>query len=316
MEKSYYKSPIGVLEIICEKDALISLKLVKKVDKSDNETVLIKEVRTQLNEYFSGKRKIFDIKINPQGTKFQKLVWKELQKIQYGKTKSYSEIAVAAGNKNAQRAVGSACNKNPILIIIPCHRVISKNGSLGGFEYGINIKEKLLNLENKTKNECKSFAPSIDNNSHILILGSMPGVKSLEEQQYYAHPQNRFWKVMGAICNEPKLHEFDYDLKLKTLLKNNIALWDTIKSCKREGSLDSDIQNETPNDIRKLLKKYPYIKTICLNGNKSYSAFKKYFPDLLEKYNCYKMPSTSPANARYSLDKLITDWNNFSSLLD
>jgi hypoxanthine-DNA glycosylase len=157
-------------------------------------------------------------------------------------------------------------------------------------------------------NNCKSFKPSIDNNSHILILGSMPGVKSLEEQQYYAHPQNRFWKVMGVICSEPKLHELNYDLKLKILLKNNIALWDTIKSCKREGSLDSDIQNETPNNIRKLLKMYPNIKTICLNGNKSYSAFKEYFPELSEKYNCRKMPSTSPANARYSLDKLIEEW--------
>lgn len=158
-------------------------------------------------------------------------------------------------------------------------------------------------------NKCKSFAPSIDNNSRILILGSMPGVKSLEKCQYYAHPQNRFWKVMGAICNEPDLPEFDYDIKLKTLLKNNIALWDTIKSCKRNGSLDSDIQNEIPNDIRKLLKKYPNIKTICLNGNKSYSAFKKYFSELLEKYNCHKMPSTSPANARYSLNSLIKEWS-------
>lgn len=157
-------------------------------------------------------------------------------------------------------------------------------------------------------NNCKSFKPSIDSNSKILILGSMPGVKSLEQQQYYAHPQNRFWKVMAQICNESNLAKFDYALKLKTLLKNNIALWDTIKSCKREGSLDSDIQNEIPNDIRNLLKKYPNIQAIYLNGNKSYSAFKKYFPDLLEKYNCYKKPSTSPANARYSLNKLIKEW--------
>ena len=95
------------------------------------------------------------------------------------------------------------------------------------------------------------------------------------------------------------------------LLNNNIALWDTIKTCKREGSLDSDIQNETPNDIRKLLKLYPNIKTICLNGNKSYSAFKKYFPDLLKKYTCHKMPSTSPANAKYNLDKLILKWKTY-----
>ena len=157
-------------------------------------------------------------------------------------------------------------------------------------------------------NNCKSFKSSIDNESKILILGSMPGVKSLEKQQYYAHPQNRFWKVMSVICNEPKLSELDYETKLKILLNSNIALWDTIKSCKREGSLDSDIQNEKPNDIRKLLKTYPNIETICLNGNKSYSAFKKYFPDLLDKYTCYKMPSTSPANARYSLDILMREW--------
>ena len=94
-------------------------------------------------------------------------------------------------------------------------------------------------------NNCKSFKPSIDNNSKILILGSIPDVKSLEEQQYYAHPQNRFWKVLGSICNELQLYELDYDVKLKTFLKNNIALWDTIKTCKREGSLDSDIQDET-----------------------------------------------------------------------
>ena len=162
---------------------------------------------------------------------------------------------------------------------------------------------------------CKSFKPSIDNNSKILILGSMPGVKSLEEQQYYAYPQNRFWKVMGSLCNEPKLSELNYDLKLHTLLKNNIALWDTIKTCKREGSLDSDIQNEKPNDIRTLLKKYPNIKTICLNGNKSFDAFKKYFPDLFEKYNCCKMPSTSPANARFSLDKLVMNWEIINKII-
>lgn len=157
---------------------------------------------------------------------------------------------------------------------------------------------------------CRSFLSSIDDSSQILILGSMPGVKSLEEQQYYAHPQNRFWKVMGAICNEPNLHQLDYQQKLKILLQNNIALWDIIKSCKRDGSLDSDIQNETPNDIYGLLKKVPKLKIICLNGNKSYSTFKKYFPDLLEKYSCHKMPSTSPANAKYSLDTLIKYWSS------
>ncbi len=158
-------------------------------------------------------------------------------------------------------------------------------------------------------NNCESFLPCANSASEILILGSMPGVKSLEKQQYYAHPQNRFWKVMAWVCGVSDLTKSNYCEKLKTLLENNIALWDVVKSCKRKGSLDSDISNEIPNDIRTFLKKYPKIKTIYLNGGKSYSLFKKYFPDLLEKYDCFKLPSTSPANARYNLENLIKEWN-------
>ena len=148
MEKSYYKSPIGILEIICENNKLVSLKLVDYCEKTSVETDFIKDIKNQLDEYFSGKRKVFDIKINPTGTDFQKLVWKELQNIPYGKTKSYSEVAESIGNKNTQRAIGNACNKNPIMIIIPCHRVVSKNNNLGGYAYGSIIKQKLLNVEN------------------------------------------------------------------------------------------------------------------------------------------------------------------------
>ena len=158
--------------------------------------------------------------------------------------------------------------------------------------------------------ECRSFLPSIDGTSEVLVLGSMPGVKSLNEQQYYAHPQNRFWKVMGKICCCENLQELEYKKKLQILLDNKIALWDVIQSCEREGSLDSNIQNEKPNEISKLLKQYKNIKIICLNGNKSYSAFKKHFPELLKKYKCVKLPSTSPANARYRLDDLIKEWRN------
>ena len=146
MEKSYYKSPIGILEIICENNELVSLKLVDYYEKSNVETDFIKDIKNQLNEYFLG-----DIKINPKGTDFQKRVWSELQKIPYGETISYSEISMLIGNKNAQRAVGSACNKNPIIIIVPCHRVISKNGNIGGFAYGNQLKQKLIATENKFK---------------------------------------------------------------------------------------------------------------------------------------------------------------------
>lgn len=156
--------------------------------------------------------------------------------------------------------------------------------------------------------DCKSFSPKINSNCKVLILGSMPGIKSLEAQEYYAHPQNRFWKVLGVICNCENLHNLKYDEKIEILLANGFALWDTIKFCKREGSLDSAIIEEKPNDIRGLLKKYPDIKTVCLNGNKSFDTFKKNFPDLIMKYNCIKMPSTSPANAKFRIDNLISEW--------
>lgn len=148
MEKFYYKSPVGNLEIICEDNELVSLKLSGNTFKAGIDTALVRNIKLQLDEYFSGKRQKFDIKINPKGTEFQKKVWNELRKIPYGCTKSYSEIAVATGNPNAQRAVGSACNKNPVMIIIPCHRVISKSGNIGGFAYGNRIKQKLLATEN------------------------------------------------------------------------------------------------------------------------------------------------------------------------
>lgn len=161
MKKYYYNSPIGIMEIICTENTLYSLKIIDKFDVSDKETDFSRNIKTQLEEYFLGKRKNFDININIQGTDFQKQVWQELQKIPFGKTQSYSEIAQLVGRKNAQRAVGSACNKNPIMIIIPCHRIISKNGNIGGFAYGNFIKQKLLELENHTDSNTPLYLDTI-----------------------------------------------------------------------------------------------------------------------------------------------------------
>ncbi len=163
-------------------------------------------------------------------------------------------------------------------------------------------------------NECISFNPIINQDSKILILGSMPGIKSLEAQEYYAHPQNRFWKIIGILFNVKDLDTQDYTNKTKTLLKNNIALWDTIKFCTREGSLDSAIENEKPNDLDSLLNHYPNIKTICLNGNKAYISLKKYFPKLFEKCSIIKLPSTSPANAKWTIEKLTAEWEKYLKL--
>lgn len=148
LEKFYYKSPIGILEISLGYNVVLGLKVVKNYVKNAEPTDFFTNVATQLDEYFAGSRKHFNLQIQPEGTEFQIKVWDELIKIPYGETKSYQEIAEIIGKPNAQRAVGSACNKNPILLIIPCHRVIAKSGKLTGFAYGLDIKKHLLKLEN------------------------------------------------------------------------------------------------------------------------------------------------------------------------
>lgn len=147
VENFYYKSPIGILEIELENDVVLGLKVVESCSEISLRNGYFAEVTKQLDEYFAGKRTRFDLNISPKGTEFQKKVWAELLKIPYGETKSYQKIAENIGNPNAQRAVGSACNKNPILLIIPCHRVVSKTGKLTGFACGIERKEQLLKLE-------------------------------------------------------------------------------------------------------------------------------------------------------------------------
>ena len=114
---------------------------------------------------------------------------------------------------------------------------------------------------------CIGLRPNIDKDCRALILGSMPGVKSLEAQQYYAHPQNRFWPMMAHLLGEELPSA--YEEKLAMLLRHHIALWDSIGSCEREGSLDSAIRNEQGNDFAALLQEYPGIRAIYFNGGKS-----------------------------------------------
>lgn len=147
----YYNSPIGILEIICSKDALILIEFVDKEKKSEETNALVQKVISQLDEYFRGLREEFDLEILLEGTEFQKQVWKELMKIPYGKTESYKDIAIKIKNEKAVRAVGNANNKNSIPIIVPCHRVIGSNGKLTGYAGGLNKKQWLLEHEKKFK---------------------------------------------------------------------------------------------------------------------------------------------------------------------
>lgn len=150
-----------------------------------------------------------------------------------------------------------------------------------------------------------SFPPIINNESKILILGSIPGVKSLEMKQYYAHPQNKFWKIICDIFNEE--FTFDYAERIKILEKYHIALWDVIDTCERKGSLDSEIRNDEANRIEELLQNFPSIKVIFCNGQKSYKNLIK----ILSKdfhLPIIALPSTSPAHASLKYEEKLLSW--------
>jgi len=115
-------------------------------DWIENRSCFEDQIR-QVEEYLKGNRKTFNMKLNPEGSEFQKKVWRELCKIPYGETAKYKEIAALIGNSNASRAVGAANGKNPIPIIIPCHRVVGSDGKLTGYAFGLGIKQKLISLE-------------------------------------------------------------------------------------------------------------------------------------------------------------------------
>lgn len=150
------------------------------------------------------------------------------------------------------------------------------------------------------------FGPVFDKHSKILILGSFPSVKSREQSFYYGHPQNRFWKVLLSVFKEQEEALKTIGQKKKFLLDNRIALWDVIASCDIKGSSDSSIKNIKVNDLNVILKESD-IQKIILNGKKSYELYKKYYGNV-DMPDSVQLPSTSPANAAWSLERLIEVW--------
>ena len=149
-----------------------------------------------------------------------------------------------------------------------------------------------------------TFGPVYDDASRILILGSFPSVKSREQQFYYGHPQNRFWKVIAALFEEPvpgKIPE-----KKDLLLKHHIALWDVIAECDIAGSSDSSIKNVVPAELSVVLDHAP-IRTIYANGAKAYDLYQKYTYPVTGR-DIRKLPSTSPANAAFQMERLLGAW--------
>lgn len=146
-----YESPIGRISIADDGENITDMFFGKpgslQTRFKDKETELNKKAQAQLEEYFEGTRKEFDLPLKLEGTPFQVSVWEALMKIPYGETRSYRDIAEQIGNPNSYRAVGLANNKNPISVIIPCHRVIGANGDMIGYGGGLNKKRRLLELE-------------------------------------------------------------------------------------------------------------------------------------------------------------------------
>lgn len=155
----------------------------------------------------------------------------------------------------------------------------------------------------------QSFLPLETDDAEVLILGSIPGDRSIELQQYYGHPQNRFWRVMAAVTASEL--SIDYDAKMAMLTANGIAIWDVAHRADRVGSLDSAIRNEEPNDIATFIVTHPHLKTIAFNGKKAEQLYNRYFERFAHlKY--LSLPSTSPANAACRIDALIEKWKEIT----
>ena len=142
-----FSSPIGIVRLTEERGAITHIALTDHCDASSSPSPLMCEAERQITEYLNGTRHQMDFAIHMEGTPFQLRVWQALQQIPYGSTRSYGELSALLGKPGASRAVGMACNKNPLLLIVPCHRVIGANGKLTGFACGLDVKRYLLLLE-------------------------------------------------------------------------------------------------------------------------------------------------------------------------
>lgn len=156
-------------------------------------------------------------------------------------------------------------------------------------------------------NHCRSFGAVVGENPRLLILGSMPGGESLRQGQYYAFRANAFWRITGALFGfRPDL---PYSERLDALRRGGVALWDVLKECERDGSLDSNIRAPVPNDIARLLADHPSIRQIACNGGTAFRYFGRFVkPQLRAGYRIVRLPSSSPAAARMSFEEKLAVW--------
>ncbi|CAB3721443.1 hypothetical protein LMG24238_04933 [Paraburkholderia sediminicola] len=151
----------------------------------------------------------------------------------------------------------------------------------------------------------RGFPPVVAADTHTLILGSFPGEASLAATEYYAHPRNQFWRLLGEVLGEAGLHQLTYEARLERVLKHGIGIWDVLAACHREGSLDSAIRNAKPNDFDALREHAPRLKRVCFNG-KTAGRFAEVIG--AAGYETLVLPSSSPANAMLSFEQKFAVW--------
>ncbi len=250
-------------------------------------------------------------------------IYEVVQQIPKGSVASYGQVALLAGNDRWARVVGYALHVNPDPQHIPCHRVVTKEGNVSqAFAFGgANRQVELLQAEGvrfldghvimeqfqwePAPRVRHTFEPVWDENCRILILGTFPSVKSRENQFYYGHPRNRFWKVIAGIT-ESAVPE-TVEEKKTMLLDNRIAVWDVIESCRINGSSDVSIRDVIVNDVPSLLERSS-ISRIYGNGAKACELYDRYLRDHTG-IEIHKLPSTSPANASFQLGRLLEVWS-------
>lgn len=153
----------------------------------------------------------------------------------------------------------------------------------------------------------RSFAPIAGRGARLLILGSMPGVASLAANQYYAHPQNQFWKIVEALFGIDR--GADYAVRVRALKANGVAVWDVLHSCVREGSLDNRIEDEAANDFRAFFRAHPAIHRVYFNGAKAEASYRRHvLPGIDRPLRYRRLPSTSPAHAALPYARKLAAW--------
>jgi hypoxanthine-DNA glycosylase len=161
-----------------------------------------------------------------------------------------------------------------------------------------------------------SFEPIVDDKCRVLILGTMPGVMSLKKQQYYGYDQNAFWRIIYGLFGQ--IPDEDYELRKAFILRQQIAVWDVLMACEREGSSDGDIKNPVPNDFADLYSRYPDLGSVCFNGGPAERLYRRFIEkpgsDRFSPRNYYSLPSTSPAYT-IGFERKLEQWRLLLQLL-